>query len=620
MKIGKPRVLNVDDNDGSRYAVRRVLEIAGFDVGDAGSGAEALRLARETLPDIVLLDINLPDYSGFEVCRRLKASPETAAIPVMHITASYSKASDQVNGLEAGAEAYLVEPVEPDVLVATIRAILRARHAEDLARGLAREWETTFDAMRDGVALVDAKGRMQRCNESFARVLGRTQAELAGFDCSGLWSSAAPEAQPFPRAMANRKRESAELEYNGRLLSIVIDPIFEDDGRAAGGVLIVSDITEHHKLEEQFREAQKFETVGTLAAGVAHDFNNLLTSIMGNASLAQGDLDEKHPLSDKLGDIIRAGQRAADLTSQLLAYSGKGRHFPQKLKLSSVLGGMKALVEAGISKKIRVEWNLTANLPEIEADANQLQQVLMNLVTNSSEAIGDAAGRIMVTTAMDKEGCPFLEVADNGCGMDAETKARIFDPFFTTKFTGRGLGLAAVAGIARGHKASIEVTSQTGEGCAFRVTFPCTIPTKAPPVAPGAERPEKVTVLVVDDEDMVRRIAKASLEIRGYRVLLATNGLEAIQMAQKHPEIEVVLLDLTMPVMSGEEAIDDIVAALPSVRVVVSTGYDHRETAARFARKRVHGFLHKPYTSKQLSDVVASMAGREAKPSTSYRL
>ncbi len=608
MTIGKPRILNVDDNEACRYAVTRVLELAGFAVDEAGNGEDALRMVRVKHFDLVLLDINLPDIKGFEVCRRLKMAPETSDIPVMHMTASYARGTDLAFGLDAGADAYLIEPVEPEVLIATIRAVLRARHAEDMARISAREWETTFNTIRDGVAMVDVDGRIQRVNSSMTRLLGKDRSELAGVDCTTLWGSLPAERQPFTRALANHRRETVELEYDGRWLNIAVDPIVDEEGKAAGAVHIVSDVTSQRQLEGQFREAQKFETVGTLAGGVAHDFNNLLTSILGNASLVLGDLDPGHPFHGRLQDVVRASQRAADLTRQLLAYSGKGRHFLQKLELSSAIRDMASLIEAAVPKKITLEWRLAPHLPEIEADRNQVQQIVMNLVSNATEAIGEGAGSIKISAGCDDEGSPYLEVSDDGCGMDAETRARIFDPFFTTKFTGRGLGLAAVSGIARGHKAAIQVTSSPGQGSAFRVTFPCEVQAGIV-AATAAARDFKTTVLVVDDEDMVRRIAKASLEIRGYRVLLANNGLEAIQMVEQHAEIAVVLLDLTMPVMGGEEAIDRIVAARPGVQVIVSTGYGQREATARFRRKHVQGFLQKPYTSKQLGDKIEGLTG-----------
>jgi PAS domain S-box-containing protein len=472
-------------------------------------------------------------------------------------------------------------------------------------------WATAFDSIRDGVAVVDTEGRIRRANGGFAALLGIPQPGLEGTLCTTLWGGLPEGKQPFLRAMQSGRRETIELEYGSRRLSITVDPILDDSGIPAGAVHIVSDVTANRELEEQFREAQKFETVGELAAGVAHDFNNLLTSIMGNASLILGELPPDSGYRDRLRDVVHASHRAADLTRQLLAYSGKGRHFMQKVELSGLVRRIRELIEAAIPKKISLQLQLAPDLPSTEADANQVQQIVLNLVSNAAEAIADGIGVITITTGPDAEGGVFLEVADTGCGMDPETRARIFDPFFTTKFTGRGLGLAAVAGIVRSHKGTIRVTSTPHQGSAFRVCFPSEAPVAKPVSAESAASSGPHTVLVVDDEEMVRRVAQASLEIRGHKVLLAHNGLEAIRTAAEHPEIGIVLLDLTMPVMGGEEAIDRILAIRPGAKVIVSTGYGQREAAARFSRKKVAGFLQKPYTSKQLADKIGSALGSD---------
>jgi two-component system, cell cycle sensor histidine kinase and response regulator CckA len=471
------------------------------------------------------------------------------------------------------------------------------------------EWEIAIDAISDGIAVVDAAGRIQRANSGFAALLGLPKTGLVGTLCTLLWGNLPEDKQPFLRTMQSGRRENIELEYGSRRLSVTVDPILDDLGIPAGAVHIVSDVTATHELEEQFRDAQKFETVGALAAGVAHDFNNLLTSIMGNASLILGELPPESDHRDRLRDVVHASHRAADLTRQLLAYSGKGRHFMQKVELSGLVKRIRELIEAALPKKIALQFLLAPALPSIEADANQVQQIVLNLVNNAAEAIGDDSGTIAIETGLDPEGGVFLEVADTGCGMDAETKARIFDPFFTTKFTGRGLGLAAVSGIVRSHKAAIRVTSAPNQGSAFRICFPCeaAAPTAAQPGSAASTDAGPHTVLVVDDEEMVRRVARATLEIRGHKVLMANNGLEAIRVAGDHPEIAIVLLDLTMPVMGGEEAIDRILAVRPGVRVIVSTGFGHREAAARFGRKNVAGFLQKPYTSKQLADKITAV-------------
>ena len=438
----RPTILNVDDNEGCRYAVTRILEHNDFVVKEARTGAEALQLAAKEQPDLVLLDINLPDINGFEVCKRLKTEPATARIPVLHITASYVTGYDWARGLESGADSYLQEPVEPEVLVATINSILRARRAADAARALARDWQSTFDAISDGVAVLDAEGRIQKCNASLAALTGRPAAEIVGSSWSSLWGELPAEKQPFARALVSRQREFVEFDYDGRTLHLTVDPILDDEGQVTGAVQIASDVTEKRRLEEQFREGQKFETIGTLAAGVAHDFNNLLTSIMGNASLVQSSLPAGSPFRDQLDDVVKSSQRAADLTKQLLAYSGKGRHFLQKLDLSSVVERTESLIEATVGKKVTLEVRLARTLPRIDADANQLQQVILNLVSNAAEAIGEENGVIRIRTGVDASHLVYLEVRDTGCGMDAETRSRIFDPFLHDQVhrTGAGVG------------------------------------------------------------------------------------------------------------------------------------------------------------------------------------
>ena len=482
---------------------------------------------------------------------------------------------------------------------------------EESARAPAHEWQAIFDAIHDGVALVDAGGRILRSNQSLARLLDRPAAELAGMPCDQLWGARPPEKQPFLRARETRRREAIELEFDSRRLGISIDPIFDESGTPAGGVLIASDITEKRQLEEQVRESQKFETIGTLAAGVAHDFNNLLTSVMGNASLVLEDLPADSPFSERLQDVVRAAERAAGLTHQLLAYSGKGGRYLRKVDLSDAIGSFRDLIEASIPKKITLAMDLDSRLPRIEADVNQLQQVILNLVSNAAEAIGEHAGSITIRTGRDAGESVCLEVRDTGCGMDPETRSRIFDPFFTTKFTGRGLGLAAVAGIVRGHGALIHVASAPGEGSTFRISFPAA-EEPAPAAPPAVPKAAAVgTILVVDDEDVVQRFARAALEVRGHKVLVASSGPEAIEQVTRNPEIGLVLLDLTMPMMGGEEAIDRILSARPGVRVVVSTGYDQSEAVARFSRKPVAAFLQKPYTPRQLADQVQAVLNAE---------
>ena len=374
---------------------------------------------------------------------------------------------------------------------------------------------------------------------------------------------------------------------------------------------------ERKDLEEQLRQAQKLESLGLLAGGVAHDFNNLLTGILGNASLVLELLSPPEPERGMLEDVVRASERAAELTRQLLAYAGKGKFVVQPVHMSEMVREIGQLVRSSIPRQVELRMDLPAELPMIEADPSQMQQLIMNLVINAAEAIGENTGAVDVATGVRRQAGHgvqvFLRVHDTGCGMDEKTKAQIFDPFFTTKFTGRGLGLAAVQGIVRSHNGKIHVSSNPGQGSTFEVCLPV-MERQAelwhPPTplqAPSALSGEGI-VLVVDDEELVRRTAKAALQRYGYMVLEAENGRDGLDLFRRmRDSVALVLLDLTMPVMSGEETYRHIKTLDPWVPVIVSSGYDEMEAARRFGTADgVLEFIKKPYVAQKLAERVKS--------------
>jgi signal transduction histidine kinase len=583
MSRSRPPVLCLCADETRQLTVRRILEAHAFEVREVKS---------ITLPDAFECRAAVVDHD--EACRALKSHPPTALIPILFVTEQGANAHTIVGALESGAENCLLEPLEPEVLAAAVRSAARAREGLEDAHALAREWQTTFAAISDGLAVADAGGTIRRANRALAALVKRPVDELIGLPASSVWMEVG-SGEPPPAG----DWRTMEIASGSRTLMAAVDPIYDEAGALAGSVHIFRDITDQRRLEEQFRETQKFETLGTLAGGVAHDFNNLLTSVMGNASLLLAEMPEDSPDRNRLLDIVKSSRRAADLTRQLLAYSGKAKGYLEKLDLSDIVEGSRSLIEAAIPKKVRLEFQLDANLPQVEADPNQVQQILLNLVSNSAEAIGDRPGAITIRT-VHEGGKTCLEVRDTGCGMDAATRARVFDPFFTTKFTGRGLGLSAVAGIVRSHKGSIDVDSTPDEGSTFRIS----LPSVARPAAKRRDTPEKpgagATVLVVEDEEMVQRLATAALEASGYRIVRASNGLEAIHQVKRDTAIEVVLLDLMMPVMGGEEALGQLLQERPGLKVIISTGYDEGEVAERLQDKRVAGYLHKPYTSRML--------------------
>jgi signal transduction histidine kinase len=411
---------------------------------------------------------------------------------------------------------------------------------------------------------------------------------------------------------------------DGETVNLVGDavPLLDEDGKSRGSVGVLSNITELKRAETRLREAQKLESLGLLAGGVAHDFNNLLVGVIGNASLAQEMLPADSPAIELLEGVIKTGEQAAHLTRQMLAYSGKGRFVVEALNLSALIPEMSGLVRPSISKKIALHLDLDPELPPIEADRGQIQQVFMNLALNAAEAIGSHDGLISVRTGVQDVDEKYLrqqpaaaalrpgryvclEVRDTGCGMDGATKSRIFDPFFSTKFTGRGLGLAAVAGIVRGHKAAIIVESAPGKGSCFTALFPAAAAAIERRVAAARDVALQGAgvVLVVDDERIVREMVKRALERHGYTVLLADSGLEAIDVFRRHPgDIALVVLDLSMPGMSGEEALPELRKIRPQVKVVVSSGYSEAETMTLFKGQQVSGFIQKPYTSQGIAE------------------
>ncbi len=400
---------------------------------------------------------------------------------------------------------------------------------------------------------------------------------------------------------------------------------------------IVRDITERRQaqtgreaLERKMQETQKLESLGVLAGGIAHDFNNLLSGIIGNVSLADMDLPRDSPLREYLTPINQAALRAAELCKQMLAYSGRGRFVVRPLDLGQLVEETAQMLQISISKKAALRFRLETNLPPVEADATQLRQVIMNLVINASEALGEGSGVIAVSTGLTRvdrahlggtmlapelpEGeYVFLEISDNGCGMSAETQARIFDPFFTTKFTGRGLGLAAVLGIVRGHKGAVKFDSEPGRGTTFKLLFPAaTGPGEAMVALPAAPSHwhGSGTVLVVDDEETVRSTVARMLRPTGLETVLVCDGLEAVEVFRADPgRFVLVLLDLTMPRMDGEETFAELRRLRADVKVVLMSGFNQQEALGRFPGKVLASFLQKPFGVEDLRATLQGVLG-----------
>lgn len=488
------------------------------------------------------------------------------------------------------------------------------------------KYRSLFENSRDGIYRSTRDGRFIDVNPALVGMLGfSSKEELLTLDAaSGLCANAddwkeAVEGKDV-RSLRLCKKDGSEVwvESNSRA-------ILDGQGKIVCYEGILRDITERRQLEAQVQHTQKLESLGVLAGGIAHDFNNLLMGMLGNAGLALMELPADTPARESVERIETAALRAADLTNQLLAYSGKGKFLVQPVSLSKLVEEMAHLLDTVISKKTVLRYDFAPDLPLVEADATQIRQVIMNLITNASDAIGESGGTITVRTGvmhMDRDyltetyldddlpegSYVFVEVTDSGMGMAKETVSKIFDPFFTTKFTGRGLGLAAVLGIVRGHQGAIKVYSEPGRGSTFKVLLPST--EKLDPVALASRRNVAAfhgtgTVLVVDDEETIRMVTTKTLERFGFRVLVAPDGQAGVDVYREHAdEITLVILDMTMPNMSGDEAFHVIRGIRPDARVILSSGFTEQEATDRFRGEGLAGFIQKPYRPTDLLDKV----------------
>jgi PAS domain S-box-containing protein len=539
---------------------------------------------------------------------------------------------------------------EPPRFMAFIRDLTERKQWEEALAASKAKYEDLYDHAPDMYVSLDAvTAKIVECNQTTARALGYTKDELIGREVFEVYhpdciEDAKRAFEIFARTGETRDAELQLLRRDGTTIDVTLNvsSIRDENGKVIRSRSVWRDVTERRKtererrkIEERLQLAQKLESLGVLAAGVAHDFNNLLMGVLGNASLALADLSPSSPARERIEEIATAAKRAAELCDQMLAYSGKGNFIIEVVSLNEVVEETANLIKSTISSRAVLKRDFAENLPNIQGDITQLRQVIINLITNASEAIGDEDGVIRITTSLQRcdrryldsisihEKLPEgdyvrLEVSDTGCGMDEGTRERLFEPFFTTKFAGRGLGLASVLGILRAHRGAAEIQSEPGHGTRFRVLLPAMTGLAMPPineiVASGASAAGRV--LLVDDEESVRKVAKLMLEASGFSVLTASSGRDAIEMFQRAAEdIVCIILDVTMPGMDGLETLEQLRQVRRDVRVILTSGFTEEEIAPRVAGEGPAGFLKKPYNPAQLSDKVTEVLERVTKGS-----
>ncbi|WP_375472277.1 response regulator [uncultured Nostoc sp.] len=630
--MSEPRVtiLHVDDNEANRYVVNRILQNAGFSVQEAATGAAGLEVVASFQPDLVILDVQLPDMSGFEVCRQIKANPETAFIPVLHLSASFVQSQDKAEGLDSGADAYLAQPVEPIELLATVRSLLRIRRAEEAALSSAREWQTTFDSINDGVCLVDREGIILRCNRAMMQIFGKPSQEILGCAHHKLLMEAElgiGDGTCFRRAKETHQRQILEFQSQERWFAKTIDPVLDEHGTLTGVVLILSDITERKRaeallqeqndrlnqlmisLQQQTEQAQQANRIkDEFLAVLSHELRSPLNPILGWARILQKSHQDAAKTQYALETIERNAKLQAQLIEDLLDVS---RILQGKLSLNTVPVGLTFTIKAALetvrlaaeAKSIHIETIFEPNVRQVLGDSGRLQQVIWNLLSNAIKFTSQG-GRVEVrlesiNDQVDTHPTEYTQitVSDTGRGISNDFLPYVFDYFrqadgtTTRKFGGLGLGLAIVHHLVELHGGTVQAASPgEGQGAVFTV--------KLPPIAASkfnqdnsADRDRSdfnlngLQALLVDDDKDSREFIAFVLEQYGAQVTEADSAHDALSNLGQ-AKFDLLISDIGMPDMDGYTLIRQIRkqspdrgGEIPAIAVTAYAGEIDRQQA-----------------------------------------
>ncbi len=644
------RILLVEDDPGLSELIDAALRSAEIEIVQADTKEKALQIIKDKKIDLLILDLNLPDGDGRTLLHEVKLPPTIVVTGV-------GDAETAVAVMKSGACDYLVKnsdfleavPIAVKRVCEKLETEARLRRAEEELKRTRKRLDLALENHSAGVMVVEgdelritslnrAARRLTEDVDGFGVGLSLYEMERRGY----RWQNASGEeisVRDLGVAQAVREQRTVRDEIfrlvfpNGlqRWYASSATPILGGDSDTPAALCFVEDITERRRHEEEQRrldvrltQAQKLESMSVMAGGIAHDFNNLLMTMMGHADIALSEMAPMAPARENVVQIMSAARRAADLTRQMLIYTGKGRTVIEPINLQEMIEEMTHLLEVSISKKSHLRFQYAPDLPLIDGDPTQIRQVIMNLVINASEAIGDKSGIISVSTGVMHcvreylaesyldENLPegpyvFIEIADTGCGMTKEVQQRVFEPFFTTKFQGRGLGMAAVLGIIRGHRGAIKIYSEPNKGTTFKILIPAStnhLDRRLKPQLPSDWRGSG-RVLFVDDEESVRAVGQLMLEKLGFTVIAAENGIDGVERYRAEPaSFDLVILDLIMPKMGGEEAFRELRRINPSVRVVMSSGYNESEVLPLFQGKGLVGFVQKPYSLVRLTEVL----------------
>jgi len=618
------RVLLVEDNPLDVRLVLRLLEPLnqGVPCRHVTRLSDALTELNREKFDVVLLDLNLDDSNGFDTFLAVREAATSAAILVLSGSESVELA---IRTVREGAQDYLVKgSFDQKLLLRAIQYALERKASEDALRKSEATVRAIFESSLDGILIWDDNCDCLQANAAAAALIGVPREELLGTSvCSfagvGLNIDVRAEWNKIRDCDSARGQLWIERSDGGRRL---FDYSFKSNIQPGKHLGVVRDITEQQSLEEQLRQSQKMEAVGRLAGGVAHDFNNILGVITGYAELMMMNTLEAEQ-HKKAEQIISAAEKAAALTNQLLAFGRKQVIAPRLINVADVVSGLKSMITCLMSAETETVLDLKEPLKMVNADQSQLEQVVLNLTTNARQAM-PAGGKLTVTIdeienqaggLMPDGHYVRLTVTDTGIGIETEHLSRIFEPFFSTKPTGTGLGLSTVYGIVKQSGGFVTVDTDLGHGSTFRVYLPAvegsspqvqTNPAVKPSASDGSG-----TILLVDDEDRLREAVREYLEIRGYKIITARNGQEAVEVAEACPGIDLMITDVTMPRMNGRRLVEHMRKARPAMKILVMSGYADDEKV-RMGFLELESFVQKPFSFQALSAKVYALLHPDA--------
>jgi len=617
------RILVVEDNPGDTALLEHMLNESGvrFELQCAERLSAAIEQLKTNSFDVILLDLGLPDSYGLDTLIRLNSIETTAPIIVLTGLVNEAVGSEAV---KAGAQDYLIKgQIDKNLLTRSISHSIERKRSAETIQTAAREWLASFDAMADGVSIHTLDHTIIKVNQALLQLLGKKENEVVGKKCYQLFHGAKGPTENCTLCKTRDTKLKAYAEIFeptlNKWLAVSTSPIIDSSGNLPRIVHTVRDITEHRKLEEQLRQSQKMESIGTLAGGIAHDFNNILTAIVGYGNLALMKMADDDAQRLYIQNMLDAADRAAHLTKDLLLFSRKQTSDKKPVNLNEVVAKVEKFLIKVIAEDIHYKTNIHEVPLPVLADQHQLEQVLLNLATNAGHAM-PKGGELTVTTGiatLDGESVSvngygrtdsyaLITVADTGKGMDETTRQRVFEPFFTTKDVGKGtgLGLAVVYGIIKQHDGSINVFSEQGKGSVFKIYLPLI----APANLADRREPQKEavvggteTILLAEDDDMVRRLANKVLTEYGYKVIEVVDGANAVSVFMENSQtIDLLLFDIIMPNMNGKLAYDEIRKARPGIKAIFSSGYTSEIIQQKVALADGAHLLTKPVAPHEL--------------------